>query len=293
MRASLALLFVSAGAGSAFAQYTYEMRLIADGQAGSPGGANAAQTYNIGSGSSQPTRIGFWLQARVLQTTGQNWGITRVSSNLADPAFIRIDDPAGLASISRGSVNASGTLFGRGAGYRNGGANSGNTGNTAASVPFPGGNGNENGGLDNGGSGALMTRIYSFESYVGALRFDSDGDSDGDGLYENPWGVNGALLSPGVTGFPIANGVFSPWANVYRFWVSLGDASIGREVTLNASAFVQGALESGPTSPGGFNFAMILAPGQAMTASFTFSLPTPGAAAVLAMGGLAAARRRR
>lgn len=287
-------------AASAQAQYQFEMRLVADGIDGS-GGPSAATTFNIGNPAAvTASRIGFWLQARVSQTTGQNWGITRASSPAGGGASqITVTDVGGSAAISRGAVNSGGSLFGRGVGYRNGGANSGNTGNTAGNAAFPGGAGNENGGLDNGGAGALMTRIYGFDAYVGATRadtdFDSDGDVDdnGDGLPENPWGVNGASHPMNVSGTPVDGGM-SPWANLYRFYIDIGSFATERDIVLNASALLNGAIQAAATSPGGATYAMQLSPGQTVQGAYTFHVvPTPGAAAVLGLGGLAAMRRRR
>jgi hypothetical protein len=291
-------------AASAQAQYVMELRLIADGQAGSPGGPNAASTFSAPDlGNVTQTRVGFWLQARVSQTTGQNWGVTRVSSPAGGGASqIALVDPAAAASISRGTVNSGGSLFGRGIPYRNGGANSGNTGNTAGNAPFPGGAGNENGGLDNGGAGALMTRIYGFDAYVGATRADTDADADGDvddngdGVPEQPWRVNGAAANPSQDGTPFASdGTFAPWANVYRFYVDITNFNSVRNIVLNAAGLVNGAIQASPTSQGGATYAMQLSAGQVIQApALTLHVtPTPGAAAVLGLGGLAAMRRRR
>lgn len=290
-------------AASAQAQYVFELRLIADGQAGSPGGPNAANTFPIGAdtGAVTATRIGFWLQARVSQTTGQNWGITRASTPAGSSAFISMTDPSNLASVTRGAVNSGGSLFGRGVGYRIGGTNTGATGNNAGNAAFPGTAGNENGGLDNGGSGALMRRVYGFDCYVGPTRADTDADGDGDfddngdGLPENPWRVNGGTANAAVDGvaYP-SDGTFAPWANLYRIIVDVG-ANDGRTITLNAQALLNGAIQAAPTSQGGDSYAMQLSPGQTIQAgAFSFTVvPTPGAAAIVGLGGLAAMRRRR
>jgi uncharacterized protein (TIGR03382 family) len=293
---TLAAFVVAVGTASALAQnYTFQMRLIPDTDPASPGGPTAALTYTGAS------RIGFWLQARVSQTSGENWGITRASSPAGNNAsFISIADPANATSLGRGAVNTGGTLFGRGLPYRNGGANSGQTGNIAGSTAFPSSSGNENGALDNGGAGFLATRLYGFDSYVGATRadtdFDSDGDVDdnGDGTPENPWGVNGGSHAANVSGTPWpSDGTFAPWANLYRFYVDIGSLANGRVITVNASALLNGAIQAAPTSEGGSTYAMQLSAGQALTTSFTINVPTPGAAAVLGLGGLALGRRRR
>src|SRR6185295_1508958 len=105
------------------------MRLVADGTADAPG---LGAQYSIGNPAAvTATRIGFWLQARVAQTVNQNWGIDRFSRPSAaqggGDAFIRVNDPLNQMSISRGTVDAGGTLYGRGAGYRNQDASNNNT----------------------------------------------------------------------------------------------------------------------------------------------------------------------
>jgi hypothetical protein len=308
MRCACTALLLAVGSLSsiAHAQYVMELRLIADGQAGSPGGPTAALTFSVPDFFNVPTRIGFWLQARVSQTSGQNWGVTRVSSPAGGGASqISINDPVGGSGLSRGAVNSGGTLFGRGNGYRNGGLNTGNTGNAAGNAPFPGGTGNENGGLDNGGGGggALMSRIYGFDCYVGATRadtdFDGDGDVDdnGDGVPEQPWRVNGGGGPANVDGTPFAgDGTFAPWANVYRFYFDVADTVTPRDVVISASALVNGAVQASPTSLGGATYAMQLSAGQTIQApTFTIHInwPTPGPAAALGLGSLTAMRRRR
>lgn len=274
-------------------QYTFQMRLIADGDAGAPTGLGTA--YNIGDASNvQASRIGFWLQARVSQTGGQNWGVQRASSPAGgtSASFISVSDPAGSSALSRGSVNAANNQYGRGAGYRNGGTSTGNTGNAAGSLPFPSGTNNQNGGLDNGGAGAVTTRVYGFDAYTGSIR--SDPDADGDGTYHNPWNVNGTT-NPDIANSdptPVALGTFSPWANLYRVWIDVGALTSVRTVTLNASALLNGSAQT--QDVGGGSFPMQLGAGQTLTASYTFTVaPTPGAAAMLGLGGLAAMRRRR
>jgi hypothetical protein len=304
MEKTLALMLLGAGAACSVAhgQYVMELRLIADGQAGSPGGPSPAYTFPVVMYEPLPPRVGFWLQARVSQTSGQNWGVTRVSSPQGGGASqISVSDPAGACSISRGVVNSGGTLFGRGVGYRNGGLNTGNTGNAAGSSPFPGSANNENGGLDNGGSGALMTRLYGFDCYVGGTRADTDADGDGDvddngdGLPENPWGVNGASHNAGVDGAPFpSDGSFSPWANVYRFYLEVGSPDVLREIVVSASALVNGAIQASATSLGGSTYAMQLSAGQVIQApAWTYFPPAPGAAGALGLGAACLLRRKR
>lgn len=267
-------------------QHSFEMRLIADGDAGAP---SVSSQFAIGNAAGvTATRIGFWLQARVMQTGGgQNWGITRASLPAGGgTSFITLNDPSAGSSVSRGTVNGTGSLFGRGLGFRSGGSSTGNTGNAAGSAAFPSGTNNNNGGLDNGGSGALMTRIYGFDAYVGATRNAANPDEP-----YNPWGVNGASNTSGADAPSVPLGEFSPWANLYRVWVDIGSFD-GRTVVINASALLNGSMQT--SDVGGGLYPMQLSPGQTLSSSYTFTVvPTPGAAAMLGLGGLAALRRRR
>jgi hypothetical protein len=283
-------------ASSVFAQsntgdpagYHFEFRIIADGDVGAP----------IGPGTIMPrtaiaTQIGFWIQARVVQTANENWGITRVSPPPApDTAFLNVTDAVG-STLARGATNAANTNFGRGTGYRNGGpanASPANTpsGNDAGSVAFPGITNNQNGAIDSG-----ATRIYSFDSYVGSTRNPVSSDDP-----TNPWRVNGAANGGDASaGVPIpSDGVtFSPWASVYRFVLLPTNVNSQRTITLNAFAMIQGAIGVHPTDPSLSSYAMEVGPGRNMTATyaFTWGIPTPGAAALMGVGMLAAGRRRR
>ena len=299
------IVAVAGIASSAFAQngYTFEMRLIADGDAGAPTGTWPQFSINAGGGSRADvaaTRIGFWLQARVAQTVNQNWGIVRATSPSGGTAasFISVSDPAAASQLTRAQnnnpVDINNRIYGRGNGYRNGGESTGNTGNEAGSVPFPGATGNGNGGLDNGGGGSLSTRVYAFDAYVGSTRTAVIVDD----APTQPWGVNGATSGASI-GNPVpSDGTFSPWANLYRVWIDITDFNTTRDVVVNASALLNGALQAAPTDASQGSWAMQIAvdQGAVMSASTTFhieGIPTPGAAAVLGLGGLAAMRRRR
>jgi hypothetical protein len=279
----VAAMILAAGAGSALGQtptYTFEMRLIPDGAAGAPSGPGT--TYPIGDPSGAvATRIGFWLQARVSQVGGQNWGIARATSPSGGQSFVRVTDAASSTSLQMGTVNASNTQTGRGSGYRANGVLG------------------DNGLLDNGGSGGLVRRAYAFDCYVQDVRFDTDFDADGDvdddgdGLPENPWRVNGAVGQSNASGVPIPDGVFSPWASLYRVWINIGNPASVRDITLDASALLIGAVRVEPTAPGSAGFAIVSGPGQTLTTTYSFHLvPAPGAA-VLGIGGLALGMRRR
>lgn len=283
-------------ASSVFAQtntndpagYHFEFRIIADGEIGAP----------IGPGTVLPltptaTQIGFWIQARVVQTINENWGITRVSPPAApETSFVTVTDAVG-STLARGSTNGANTNFGRGSGYRNGGpsnASPANTasGNDAGSVAFPGITNNQNGAIDSG-----ATRIYSFDSYVGSTRNPVSSDDP-----TNPWRVNGAANNGNAaagTPVPSDGTTYSDWANVYRFVVLPTNVNSQRVISLNAFAMVQGAIGVHPTDASLSSYAMEVGPGRSMSANYTFTwgIPTPGAAALMGMGMLAAGRRRR
>lgn len=291
MRTLLAPLLLAVGTATAYAQqpeYTFEMRLIADGEAGAPSGPGQVYPNNIFA-DPRPTRIGFWLQARVSVTgDAENWGIVRASSPSDGASSIQMYT-VHTASLGRGTVNGANTNYGRGTGYRNGGVATGHTGNTGNSQPFPGIVGNENGALDNGGSGELINRIYGFNSFVGATRAATN-----PGEPSQPWNVNGALGA----GAPVAPEAFSPWANLYRFWVDISSYATlppghfpGDGLYITASAQLFGSLRAAPTDPSMTTWAMVMGPGQLMTA--TWGIPSPSACSVLVFASAFVTRRRR
>lgn len=288
MRTTARLILTLAGAAiataTASAQYTFEMRLIPDGVAGAPTGLGTQ--YPIGNPSAvTATRIGFWLQARVAQTLNQNWGIDRFSRPAAaqggGEAFIRVTDPANAMAISRGTVDAANTLYGRGVGYRfgpNGDTNNTNAANTGTNF--------ENGHLDATGPEGAATMIYNIDDYMGPTRTGA----------ANPWGVNG-----GTGGVPWpSNGTFAPWANLYRVWIDIYDFS-ARSVTIDARGLLNGTVQTQNIGNNLWPMQTNVPAGQVATSVYTLTtsqfnftiIPTPGAAAMLGLGGLAALRRRR
>ncbi|MFT3683467.1 MAG: hypothetical protein QM783_00850 [Phycisphaerales bacterium] len=286
MRTAVLMFSLTAVSGGALAQpqYTFEMRLIPDGVPGAPIGPGTV--YNIGSSTwAMGTRVGFWLQARVMQTAGENWGIVRASSPADGVSFITLST-AGTVFISRGSVNGGNTLFGRGSGYHNGGVQTGNTGNSVGSAPFPGTAGNENGGLDSTRPDFTINRIFGFDAWVGATRSAANLDEP-----SQPWNVNGRTGA----GSPTPLGMFSPWASLYRIWIDIPDQPYST-ATLSASAWLNGSLQAVPTTPDLTVWEMQPGPGQLATANFQFGYgfqPTPSATALLALSAAFSSRRRR
>ena len=112
---ALSGIVVAGLASAALAQtpvYTFEHRLIPDGAAGAPTGTWTQ--FAIGDTSAvTATRIGFWLQARVSQTSGQNYGIGR-AGNGATPNASFISTNAAGVTLARGATNAAGSPLSRG-----------------------------------------------------------------------------------------------------------------------------------------------------------------------------------
>jgi hypothetical protein len=273
MKAVLPALAVLAGcAASAFAQtptYTFEMRLIADGDAGAPTGT-WAQLPN----DPNAPRIGFWLQCRVSQTSGQNYGMARVSSPpLPGSSSISLSGAAG-ALLERGTVNAAGTQFGRGSGFRVSNGTRAAWDTAAQSAPdagaYPSALHNDNGAFDTG-----QTRIYGFDAWIGAQRNTANAADP------NPWG------DPLV-----GSNTFSPWANIYRF-VVVNSVTANTTVTINAAAQLNGTL--GVVQVGETDWIMRMSAPQNGSASYQLPLnaiPTPGAAVMFGVGGVLVIRRR-
>jgi hypothetical protein len=270
---------------SAQSPYSFEMRLVADGTADAPG---LGAQYSIGNPAAvTATRIGFWLQARVAQTVNQNWGINRFSTPGATQgggdAFVRVNDSLNQMSISRGTVDVAGTLYGRGTGYRfmDVANNNTNTGNSA-------GPNYENGFLNSAGPEGSANAITGIDSYMGAFRNSTPTD--------NPWGVNGGAAS---APWP-SDGTFAPWANLYRVWIDIYDFT-AREVTVDARGLLNGAVQTQFIGGTFWPMQTNVPAGQVQasiftltTSTYSFSIvPTPGAAAGLGLAGLAALRRRR
>jgi hypothetical protein len=292
MRGAALSLIGVAGVACAFVaqasaqNYSFEMRLIPDGASGAPTGLG--EEYPIGNpGAVTATRIGFWLQARVAQTVNQNWGINRFSTPAASQgggqAYVGVNDPLNQMSFSRGTVDSDNTLFGRGSGYRfmDVSNNNTNTGNSA-------GPNFENGFLNSSGPGGTANRITGIDSYMGAYRNST--------ATANPWGVNGGAAS---AAWP-SDGTFAPWANLYRVWIDINDFT-AREVTIDARGLLNGAVQTQHIGGGIWPMQTNVPAGQVQssiysltTSEFHFNIvPTPGAAAALALGGLTAVARRR
>lgn len=276
MRKLCAVLVAGAGCAMAGAQtYTLEARLIVDGAAGSPGGPTPALTFPFTFPNTTATRLGFWLQARVAVTGAPNWGVMRGGGD----AFIQMTNTIGWPStVQFAPVNAAQTQFGSGRGYR--------------------------AGDSQGTISADRRRLSSFDAFTGATRTDTDADldgdldDDGDGLPENPWGVNGSSFPAYLSGGPIpGNGTFSPWASVYRFYMDLDTSGPGFPFADEHYSLIAGltiTAAAGVRDDGNGVFTMLPGPSQHfdLESSYTY-VPSPGASTLLALGALAVLGRRR
>ncbi len=261
-------LMAAAATGTAMAQATFEFRLIPNTL---PTGMLAAtQTPGVNNFETSNTVASFWLQARGARPAGQtNFGIIRVGLG-PTPAFITL---TGDGTIARGGANASATRRGRVTNLRftgtSGGAFEVATGNAPTQVNPNANQGNENGFW-------TASAINRFDAYIGFQRANLE---DSDGAYVNPWGA------------PIVDGSFGAWTNIYAFEVRTTNLA-NNVVGVNARAW--GNLGAQTQIVGSnTNIDALLTPVlQTLTGSVTF-VPTPGAAALLGLGMLAAGRRRR
>ena len=266
MRNLAAALLLAVGSGMAVAQpvYQFEMRLIADGGAGAPNGPWPMYSSATLFTEHEPTRIGFWLQARVAVTGGENWGIMRAGASDGEPASIAATNTIGWPStIQPGAINAGQTLLGSANGYRHG---------------------------DGDGQLSADHRLISgFDAYVGSTRNAVDPDDP-----QNPWGVNGSNFStPPVPG----DGTFAPWANLYRFYVDLDVSGPGFPFSVEGfsiHAVAMLTVGTGVADEGNGVFTMLPGGSRFIETDFSiYYIPAPAATGILALGGLWASRRRR
>ncbi|HZW06240.1 MAG TPA: hypothetical protein VFF65_03880, partial [Phycisphaerales bacterium] len=238
MRTSLAALMMMVCAGAALGQgYTFELRLVPDGFPGGPTGP--WPMYPEGQPGQYPRRVGFWLQGRVMQTQGENWGIVRASAPDGEEAAITSTGTDGwIATLQSGAVDGAQTQYG-------------------VSIPYRHGAGD-------GTLSADQRRIAGFDAFVGATRADSDGDGDGDlddnadGFPEQPWRINGGVQNPSVDGVPFPlDDAFTPWANLYRFYADFQQPPIpwSGSITIHAHVLLTAAAQT--THGGNGVFTMV------------------------------------
>jgi MYXO-CTERM domain-containing protein len=248
---------VAAAAGSALAQATFELQIVPIG-VGATGSNGAYTTSN--------STVSFWLQARVARPAGQNnYGVVRVGPGTT-PSSIAL---AGDASIARGTVNA--TRRGRANPFRGSGTSGGAFENATGNAPTQVSSSNQ--GNENGfWTASSLTR---WDAYRG---FQLDND-DADGNYLNPWGD------------PRTDGSFTPWVNIYAFSVNTTNL---QNNLVNISIFASANVGVAVQTQGSNDVIDLLAsPVNVSGAGSVLFTPTPGAAALLGLGALAAGRRRR
>jgi MYXO-CTERM domain-containing protein len=280
---AMSIVAVAGLSAAALAQtnnFTYELRLVS---------SQVAPNGEIALPASGGT-VSFWLEARSransLGAGNSNFGVLRATTGPAgqQPAVISVTDSVADTRLGRGLTGGTGTganagtaLTGRGPGFRAGGTTDSTvspwhsaTQNGTGGAAFPSGTGNAMGAFDSNGD-----RLYGFDSYTGGSRV---GDSD-------PW----------ITQFPaVPVGEFSGWNRMYAIDVLVSGNS-ERVINLNFSAYLSSGVRT--QDLGGTWLMNITAASPAsgsVTGSTSFRVvPTPGAAAVLGLAGLAAARRRR
>jgi hypothetical protein len=245
-----------------------------------PIGASAGLTSGGSSASATQT---FAVQARVSTPNNTlNYGIGRWSQTTTGSTMISSTN----GQLSRGMVSA--TAYGRNdsggvtTNFQNASFTGGNFGvdgsNTATLNPtaaeIAAGNDNTTNGVFNAG----RTAITLIDAYLGNTFAALPGGGAPSNQNRNPFRAS-----------LITDGSFSPWVTLYAIDVtasSFGATSVPAQGVINSAGNFQ--YENGGWIPTYFNAV------TPVSASFSFNyIPTPGAAALLGLGGLMAARRRR
>jgi uncharacterized protein (TIGR03382 family) len=259
---ALGIVAVAGIAGAAFAQATrplsatYEFRLVPQG----------AASGLVSGGDSTLTSVTFVLQARATTANNTtNYGIHRLSTGAV---------AATNATLARASSNAA-TNFGRFRGpglINNFAAVAAGAGSNSATGNAAGADATSN---VNGRISADGRSIGQIDAWRGAQTASSNSDGD-------------PIANPFVATL-VTDGSASVWANLYSFTAS-ADNGAG-SVTVSASGFVNIAAFFADVG-GNWTSDLLAAPTQVST-TFSWIIPTPGAAALLGLGGLVAGRRRR
>jgi hypothetical protein len=288
----LSLTAVAGLASAALAQNAqFDLRVVLDNDPASPFfGTSEARLPGFNSLGVWTTAVGLTIQARV-RTTGtfNNFGIIRFTNSAAAGATrISHNDATSNQTSSlwssitnvwqRGLTGENAEDRGVFGAYRNTvtaaqNIESGNGTFATAPVntsPFSFGN-LQNGFMQSvGGSGQIVAADMARTASGTA----------------NPNFAAGATSTTVVT---------SPWANLYRF-IFVPRTNNGSDLARGVTVTVAGRLQYGGTqgTVGGlFILNPATTPAVQTSATVTFAVPTPGAAALLGLGGLAVARRRR
>lgn len=264
---ALALVAAAGVAAPAFAQTTptsgtFELRLVPQG----------AASGLVNGGSTSLSSVTFFVQARVTTAANtNNYGINRWS---------QASVTASSGSTLTRANSSSGTRFGRFAAPapRNNftAFASGNSAANSASgnAPTASTSNDVNGRIAAGGGSIGSIDAYNGFQFAPIAGTDPIDDPSG-----NP-----------LAAFNVTTGEPSAWANLYAFTITAnptGTTSVTAAGNLNMIAAI-----SFQDVNGGNWFAASLTNVVPASASFSF-IPTPGAAALLGLGGLMAARRRR
>lgn len=281
-------------AGSATAvnaqQFTIEARLVVDGSADAPVGAGI-DTFLPGQ---QATRVGLTVQARLRYNGGSalagigNYGIGGVTNPAAsNPARFTHNDVA----FSGGTYQP----FARG---RTGSALGADGLAQAGAFGAEGGRDFRAGAINTAASDWNTERTNS-PTATGSNAASANGFFPAAGGQLNFVQAVVPSLGNGLGTTPLfAVGTFSPWYNLYRAYFDPKPNSSDpvRNVTvsffgrfLGATRFVGSPVAQYTLgNPSGITGGLL-----ETTVTATFQVPTPGAAALLGIGGLLAARRRR
>jgi hypothetical protein len=282
------MISVAGLAASALAQPVVELRLVVDG---TPGAPNVAGITYSPFNNSAATPVGITVQARVLRPDGAtNWGISGMGGgavnstppDFGNPANISVNDPGGNGLLQRGQ-SSSASLWGAFTPFRGlfqATENSATSGNNRAT-------GNA--------TGAQLPSTLVRNGFI-------DTNASGDGRIRGMDLGYGTAATGRAT--PIATrsndaGATDNWQNLYRF-VFVPDSASARDVIITISAVLrffetQIINDQGTPEPEDDQYTYIASTANfARTASITLTyIPAPGAAALLGLGGLVAARRRR
>lgn len=285
-----ALLAVAGSATAAQAQFAIEARLVVDGSADAPN-TPGIQSFLPGP---QATRVGLTVQARIIQNAATtvagagNYGIGGVLNPAAtNPArFTHNDTTFSGGTYQPFSRARTGTALGAD-GLAVAGAFGAEGGrdfrlgaiNTAASDV----NGPQNNGAGANGANAASANGF-FPANGAELRFvQAVVPSLGSSLGTTPL---------------FAVGQFSPWFNLCRIYFEpkANASDPVRDVTVSFFGRFQGVSRFVGSPVAQYtigNASGLTGASLDTTVTATFQVPTPGAAALLGLGGLIAARRRR
>lgn len=294
----LSLTAVAGLASAALAQNAqFDLRIVLDNDPASPFfGTSEARLPGFDASGVWTTAVGLTIQARV-RTTGTfaNYGIVRWTNSAASGSTrISHNDATSNQTSSqwsninnvwqRGLTGQDAETRGVFNPFRNTVTSLQNieSGNgTFATAPAVSGTSSTHGNLQNG---FIMSTHPTAPGTSQIVAADA-------ALAAQP--VAPTNFAAGATSTTI---VTSPWVNIYRmiFVPRTNDGTdLARQVTVTARGRLQYGATFGTVSGLFITNPVTTTPTTQSVASVTFLVPTPGAAALLGLGGLAVARRRR